>query len=306
MSLNGELNRGLEAVVGFWHCVRDDPFVKQVRTIYGANVVRNPRTGIGPGDVVAQSGKRVEIRGALAPILIGEPFELPPIEVNFASSLSGARSTEVNAELGMSLTAAFLAAMGVPVPGADLMLKLWSGASTFNFEVRGVREVSVDVNDLGACLKGRRVDASSPAAAVFFEDPDVRMLLITRTLQAPQFAVTAKRSGNTGVGVSLDAIADLFGEVSAKVEVKSESSNTVSFAGQEAATFAVAAVPCLLRNDGAIALLLQAPTDTQYLDAPDDGVAADGTPLAAASPVPGYEPVIDDDGLLEFEPERDV
>ena len=124
--------------MAFRACPRkDDPFERQVRETYGANVVGAPRAGIDPMTTVARQDDRVESRGHLRYILEGDPPRFPPVTSSPAAAMSGARSAEVKAKLGLDLSANFLSALGLPVPGADLTATLWEGASTFAF--RGPR-----------------------------------------------------------------------------------------------------------------------------------------------------------------------
>ena len=224
---------------------RDDPFERRVRETYGANVVGAPRAGIDPLTTVARQDNRVEPRGHLRYILEGEPPGFPPVTSSPAAAMSGTRSAEVKAALGLDLSAKFLSALGLPVPGADLTATLWQGASTFTFEVRDVIDNQVDLAHLGQTINGRLV-ARTPATEIFLADETQPLLLITRTLTTPTFAVRATGTGGQTVKIAVDGISDLVGSAHADVSWKREHDNWVSFRGAAPITFGFAVVPCLI------------------------------------------------------------
>jgi hypothetical protein len=272
--------------VGFWRCAREDPFTRKIRDVYRANVVRAPRTGIAPLDVlVVARDRRVGARGRLGQVLEGEPPDLPlPISADVAD-LRGQRSTALDLSVGADLAATFLSALGIPVPGASLVAGLWDGASRISFEVREVTESRVDIGELGSALNGRRV-VRNPATDVFFTEPKAQMLVITRTLSSSHFAVHASGRKGQSVKVAVDGIAELLGEAHGKVAWEAESDNTIVFRGQRSAIFAFGAVPCVIRTDNTLAFGLEI-TDTTF-----------GTRPHRA---PKERPAIDDQGLLIFD-----
>jgi hypothetical protein len=273
-------------VVGFWRCEREDAFTRKVRDIYRANVVRAPRTGITPLDVLAVArNRRVEPRGRLGAVLEGEPPNLPRPTSAEAADLHGQQSTALDLSVGADLTATFLAALGIPVPGATVVTTLWDGARRISFEVRGVTESRVDIGELGSVLSACRI-ARNPATDVFFTEPKAQMLVITRTLSSAHFAVHATGRKGQSAKVAVDGIAGLFGEAHADVEWEAEGDSTIVFRGRRPATFAFGAVPCAIRTDSTLVFGLEV-TDRTF------GVGADV--------IPEERPAIDDVGLLTFD-----
>lgn len=278
--------------MSFTRCTHEDLFASKVRELYSANVVRAPRVGIDPLLVLAKSGDHVELRGALEPLLVdGDLLTLPTVTEADAPEISGSRSTELEAKLGLKLAASFLAALGVPVPGVSLDGTLWKGASGFTFEVRDVHEWKVDVNELGDALRGRRIDTSHPSAALFFDrDAQVSMHLITRTLVSRHVAVRATGSSGQILEASTSAITDLIGDVEGSLSWKRESDGAVSFQGEAPATFALAAVPLNLLPDGRFTFGLEL-RGGSYLDTPS---GSDSELLTE------HLPLVEDDGLLDI------
>lgn len=274
--------------MSFFSCPRqDDPFTRQVRDLYDANVVRAPRAGIDPLSTLAVRDRKVEPRGQLQYLLEGEPPKLPPVTSASTAGLSSVRSTAVDAKLGVSLSAAFLAALGVPVPGAEVSASLWQGASGFTFEVRDVIQHQVDIAALGRALKGH-VLAQTAATKLFLTDRSVELLLITRTLTTSSFVVRATGSGGQTVHVSVDGITDLIGKANADVSWKKEHDDSVAFSGPTPVTFGFAAVPCAIDAGRNLILGL---TRANLKFAPE---------VPAASEVKA-RPAIDRLGLLTFD-----
>jgi hypothetical protein len=232
--------------MAFRACPRkDDPFERKVRETYGANVVGAPRAGIDPLTTVAKQDDRVEPRGHLRYILEGDEPAFPPVTSFPAAAMSGTRSAEVKAKLGLDLSAKFLSALGLPVPGAEVTTTLWQGASVFTFEVRDVLDNQVDLAQLGQAINGRLV-ARNPATEIFLTDESQQLLLITRTLTTPTFAVRASGAGGQAVKIDIDGIADLVGSAHADVSWKGEHDDWVSFLGPAPVTFGFAVVPCYI------------------------------------------------------------
>ncbi|MBZ5740289.1 gasdermin [Nocardioides mangrovi] len=272
--------------MGFRACARkDDPFTTKVRDTYGANVVAAPRAGIEPLETLAVQDDRTEPRGHLRHLLDGEG-DLPAITSAAAVGLAGTRSAEVGAKLGAELSAKFLTALGVPVPGASVEATLWHGASGFTFEVRDVVEHQVDLAALGQAINGRTL-ARTPATEIFLEDRTQELVLITRTLASSSFAVRATGQGGQGVSVAVDGLADLVGAADASLTWERQHDDWVSFTGPEPVTFAFAVVPCLIQADLRLAFGL---TRKNLTMAP-----------AAVGAAPTPRPAIDRAGLLTFD-----
>lgn len=272
--------------MGFSPCDREDPFTRKIRDVYRANVVRAPRTGIAPLDVLAVGARRrVEPRGRLDALLEGGASALPRPTSAAVADLRGQRSATLDLELGADLTAMFLAAVGLPTPGADVAANFWKGARKLSFEVRDVFERRVDIAALGAAIDGRTI-ARNAATEVFFAEPRAQMLIITRTLRSARFAVHAASRGGQSFKVDVDGLAEVLGKASLDVGWSIEGESTIAFHGKAPATFAFGAVPCSFRSDATLVFGLE---------------VAEMTFGAPAAVKPEERPVIDDAGLLTLD-----
>ena len=268
-------------------CPREDPFTSRVREVYRCNTVQAPRSGIAPTDVIAARKRRAERRGGLLALLEREaPIELPAIKCNSVTEMAGTRSAEVDVGLGIELTATFLHALGLPLPGASATATLWKGATGMSFEVRDVEQHEIDVAALGEALVGSSVRRSSPAARIFFEDSKVRMFILTRTLTSRHFGVRSSVQGGQSLDVKIDAISDIIGTTDATVKWHKDSSDFVGFEGPEPVTFAFAAVPSVVKSDG-----------TFYFGLEANQLTLAKAERRAAPPAP----IFDQDGLLDLD-----
>jgi hypothetical protein len=278
--------------MAFWQC--EDPFVRKVRELYRANVIRAPRTGIIPFQVVARRGDHLERRGDLVSLIVGDdPVQLPTVESGIAADLSGESSASVDADLGLELTAKFLKALGVPIPGASVDVTFLERRSKIIFQVLNVREQSVNVSRLGTSLKGRRIDPDHPSAGVYFGEDKADLLVITRILTSPSFAVETERKRGSSAEINVDAIKDLIGEASVKFGYSRSDKSAVFFSGRQHAAFAFGAVPFHLEPDGSFKIGLEV-SGGSLLQAPRPGQEIRPT-------IPIDAPVVEDDILLDFD-----
>ncbi|HET9983364.1 MAG TPA: hypothetical protein VFQ38_07245 [Longimicrobiales bacterium] len=103
----------------------NDPLVKTLQDVFGANIVRVPEERIRPVVVLASDGKKTSFRGELAPLLVGgAPIDVPVAESQMAS-VSGKRSKSVDLGLGLKILGGFLQALGVPSAGIGAQFR-WS------------------------------------------------------------------------------------------------------------------------------------------------------------------------------------
>lgn len=266
--------------MGFFRCSEDDAWMKLLMQNYQANAIRAPRAGIVPLLMLARKDDHVEIRGELIPVIDGSnPVSLPAFHSNAVVSLSGQQTREINADLSLELTAKFLTALGVPLPGAALDAKLFGGASKLAFEVSDVRQVGVDINALGLALENRRINLDHPSVGIFCGDDPADALVITRVLTSPKFSVHTFGDSEQEVEVKIDAIKELIGDASVEVGWKATRKSSITFTGPSQVTFAFACAPLNLKPDGSftigfeiepgdLRMLINGPLKVLPIDAP--------------------------------------
>lgn len=199
---------------------------------FGYNVIKLPRTGIEPMDVIG----RDQVTQWLGPISkvwtssSPEPLPGPP---HPASAVNGQRTDALELSFGLSILANTLAAFGASAPSLNLAFK---NAHAVQFAYTNVTSTSVAPFDAGNYLAQGTLRTDNPVVKNYFSNEKARAFLIVEVLKADSITVTATDSNGTEVGVNLPQIE---GVVDAKIGVKpsNASNSTVTFTGPVPVTF---------------------------------------------------------------------
>ena len=229
-----------------------DPIVKTLREVFGANILRVPEERVQPLSVLAVKEGRSKFRGALSPLISGEPqlvFSTQDFISSQMADVSGKRSRKVGLTLGLEILEGFLSGFGIPSAGISLKFQ---GASEVSFSFQNVRRSYVDNNWLGRILAGRIIDKNNPAAEVFFGDRDYALLVIDSIITSSDFSISVERTDEQGFKFDVPAIQKLLGEASVGVEVKTVSGYDLVFQGSKHLTFAFSCVKLYLDEAGKI------------------------------------------------------
>ena len=209
-----------------------DPALTYLNNL-GYNVVRLPRAGISPLDVLGRDDKRVERLGELGQIWNSvSPIPLPEKGI-IASAINGKRTDDLKLSIGLRILAGILTGMGAAVPQLDF--SYWKARSV-QFTFAGVTVISVDPFSLGRYLAAGDLDTGNPFVTRYFDDEGCEAFVITEVLKSNTFSLTAKDEGGSEVSVDVPAIQQAVG---AKVSVSlSDSASTeLTYTGEEPLTF---------------------------------------------------------------------
>ena len=210
-----------------------DPSVTYLNKL-GYNVVKLPRTGIEPMDVIGRD-QTMQWLGPIDSIwssAVPKPQPGPPKP---ASAVNGQKTDALDLSVGLSILGNTLAAFGVSVPSLDVAYK---SAHAVQFSYNNVTIVQVAPFAAGNYLAKGELQSDNPAVKNYFLSGEAKAYLITQVLKSNSLTVTATDSHGTSVGVDLSA----FQGLDAKIGVKpsSASNSTISFTGPEAITFGFA------------------------------------------------------------------
>lgn len=199
---------------------------------FGYNVIKLPRTGIEPMDVIGRD-KVTQWLGPLSKVWTStgpEPIPGPP---HPASAVNGQRTDALDLSLGLSILANTLAAFGASAPSLNAAYK---NAHSIQFAYTNVTSTSVSPFDAGNYLAQGTLRTDNPVVKNYFFNEDSKAYLIVEVLKADSITVTATDSHGTEVGLSLPEIEGL---LDAKVGVKpsNASNSTVTFTGPAPVTF---------------------------------------------------------------------
>jgi hypothetical protein len=199
---------------------------------FGYNVIRLPRTGIEPLDVIGRD-QGMQWLGPLSKVWASttpEPLPGPP---HPAAAVNGQRTDALDLAFGLSILANTLAAFGMSAPALNTAYKT---AHAVQFTYANVTSTSVSPFDAGNYLSAGTLRSDNPVVRNYFGSENAKAYLITEVLKADSITVTATNSQGSEVGVDLPHIE---GIVDVKIGVKpsSSSNSTITFTGPVPVTF---------------------------------------------------------------------
>ncbi len=202
---------------------------------FGYNVIKLPRTGIEPLDVIGRD-QATQWLGPISKVWTStepEPLPGPP---HPASAVNGQRTDALELSFGLSILANTLAAFGASVPSLNTAYK---SAHSVQFTYTNVTSTSVSPFDAGNFLASGKLRTDNPVVKNYFSNDKAKAFLIVEVLKADSITVTATDSHGTEIGIDLP---QLQGVVEAKIGVKpSNASNaTITFTGAVPVTFGFA------------------------------------------------------------------
>ena len=246
---------------------RKDPSITFLNK-FGYNVIRLPRTGIEPLDVIGRDHS-MQWLGPIAKVwtsTVPEPLPGPP---HPAVAVNGQRTNGMDLSFGLSILASTLAAFGASAPSLNAGFK---NAHSVQFTYTNVTSTSVSPFDAGNYLASGTLETSNPVVRNYFGNDKVRAYLILEVLKADSITVTATDSHGVEVGIELPRIE---GIVDAKIGVKPSGSanSTITFTGPVPVTFGFA-VQEIARQEGSWVLRGVAPAAELSFGAPAFGMGS--------------------------------
>lgn len=199
---------------------------------FGYNVVRLPRAGIEPMDVIGRDDT-TQWLGPLASVwtsTVPVPTPLPPRP---AAPVNGQKTDQLQATFGLKILANALAAFGATVPALDVAYRR---ARTVQFAYANVTSTVVPPLEAGNYLAAGTLNSDNPVVRHYFTDEEPQAFLIVDVLKADALTVTA--SDERGVAIELDvpAIQQLVG-ANVSVKPSGSSTSTLTYSGPSPVTF---------------------------------------------------------------------
>ena len=202
---------------------------------FGYNVIRLPRTGIEPLDVIGRD-HAMQWLGPLSKVWTSSSPEPLPGPPHPAGAVNGQRTDALELSFGLSILANTLAAFGASAPSLNSAYK---NAHSVQFTYTNVTSTLVSPFDAGNYLSSGTLRTANPVVRNYFNNDKARAFLIVEVLKADSITVTATDSHGAEVGVELPNIE---GIVDAKIGVKPSNSanSTITFTGPVPVTFGFA------------------------------------------------------------------
>jgi hypothetical protein len=204
-------------------------FLKRI----GYNVVRHPRAGIEPLQIIGIQRGEAVYQGSLAE-LVREPGpdNHPNIDRDIdAADINGQRSSDLKLGVGLNILKGVLAAFGADV-GIDAA---YQQARTVTFEYTGVKNDLVGAFSIGKFLRDAVIDSDNPVLQEYVLG-NGKLYIIVKTAKTTRLTVDAKRSGGASVAIDAPLVQQAVG---AKVEVEASatSQGTLTYTGSSQLVF---------------------------------------------------------------------
>ncbi|MBA2356567.1 MAG: hypothetical protein H0V80_18100 [Acidobacteria bacterium] len=212
-----------------------DPVTRELNK-RGYNLVKLPRVGIEPMDVLGRDGTSVEKLGSISEVWTSSG-PLPSVGAPTAvAGIGGERTSDLDVGIGLKLLADALAGLGggISLPSLSVAFKQ---ARTVQFRFDNVESTSVTPFALGKYLASGTLDTSNVFVAPYFGNDETQEYIIFDVLKSDAISVTAKSERGTEVSADANALA---GAVGANVTVKGSvtGSTEITFKGHAKVTFA--------------------------------------------------------------------
>lgn len=199
----------------------------------GYNVVRLPRAGILPLDVLGKERRGLpEPLGRLSTIWKTEAAE-PAAKATDSAQFQGVSTSALKLSVGIKLLEAFLGALGASAPSVRLS---YNGARRVKFRFDNPTVLGVAPLEIGDFLKDGDLEADSPFVRRYFFDEDNRAYVVSEVLQSSSISVSALDENELDVGVDVPAIQNAVkGELA--VKVSSGTQGDITYEGKQRLTF---------------------------------------------------------------------
>jgi len=222
-----------------------DPISKELAN-RGYNLVKLPRVGIAPLDVLGRQGDSLEKLGSIAEVWTSS-VTLPTVGMPApAAGIEGERSSDLDVGIGLKLLANALAGLGggISLPSLNAAYKR---AKKVQFKFVNVESCSITPFAIGKFLANGTLDMSNPFTGQYFGNDETQEYIIFDVLKSDAISVTAKSEHGTVVEADIGA---LNGALSANVKTSagSAASTDITFQGSVKATFAFKAFEVIFED----------------------------------------------------------
>lgn len=199
----------------------------------GYNVVKLPRAGIEPMDMLGKDHQATEWLGPLADVW-KTTAALPTVTINPSMEISGQQTNSLDLAVGLKMLGNVLAAFGASTPSLDLGYK---NARSLQFTYGQVTTTSVRPLQAGNYLAAGTLNSANPLVKHYMLEDESEAYLIFDVLKSNEISVIAADEHGAEVKVDLGVIQGLVG---AKVGLAAAGSggNKLTYTGTAPVTFA--------------------------------------------------------------------
>lgn len=210
----------------------EDPALTYLNRL-GYNVVRVPRTGLMPLEVLgSESGRSPEPLGPL-PTVWQSALAVPLVSSGDVATIRGKSTSNIKIGFGLRILEGILGAMGATVPQVSLA---YSQARTVRFEFNNPDIKKIDPLLVGNFLAKGDLNTSNPFVQHYMLREDTRAYVVTEVLLSDSIRVTALDESEAGAKVDVKAITDGVG-ASIQVQATTAIEGDLVYRGKQPLTF---------------------------------------------------------------------
>jgi hypothetical protein len=198
----------------------------------GYNVLKLPREGVDPLEVVGRDHDSLEDLGQISSIWNSKSAVPQVAPLAQAVDINGQKTSDLKISIGLDILASILQGMGVDAPKVTAE---YNQAKSIQFTFTEVQVARVPPLEVGNYLAQGDLVQQNPFAS-YFQDHDKEAYVITEVLKSQSITVTAKGSAGNSLAVNLPNIQKVLG-VSASITASNSDNATLTFKGQKVLTF---------------------------------------------------------------------
>jgi hypothetical protein len=198
----------------------------------GYNVVRHPREGIAPLDLIGKQNGETRWLGKIDKLITQPPATKPaPKKDLVAAGINGQQSSKLKIGVGANVLGTIVGAMGGNL-GATIS---YTNARKLTFAFKDVLTDVIAPLDVGNYLRDGDVDAGNDVLAEYVLG-NGELFVITEIVKSKSFGVIYEREDGVAASVDVPEIQGLVGGA-VKLETASGSTSTVTYTGQTRLVF---------------------------------------------------------------------
>jgi hypothetical protein len=211
----------------------NDPSLRYLNNL-GYNVVRLPKTGINPLNIIGIDKHNDPINlGDLSKIWNSSISPPKPKSNGKAANIIGQRTNRLKLSLGIKLLEDIVGCFGASVPTLGTQFQS-SNRLQFIFEEVVVN--SIDLFDIGKYLLDGDLQLGNPVADKFFLEEKCKTYIIYEVLKSNSISVIAFDKNDTEVKLAIPSIQSAIGG-NLEVSVANEKGTAIKFKGNSLLTF---------------------------------------------------------------------
>lgn len=219
----------------------------------GYNVIRHPRVGINPLDLIGvQNGETLTL-GSLRELVTESDQPYPDITPNqTAVDIEGQSTSRMKIGIGINLLGTLVGALGGTI-GANFG---YENAKKVSFQYTDVESDTTKPLAIGNYLREGDVDANNPILREYVLG-NGKLYVLYHVVRSNKLSATFEKSGGVGVSINADQLQGAIGG-NVGVDASNASNGKIAFTGQQKVAFGFKCLQIIL-DDGELRLVATQP-----------------------------------------------